>query len=123
MRDRPHAQHLSWQRRVVDHGSTRMVREDALFVLVLNPKESLTCGGSDWVASSLSWTVASLPLDLSHLAATRLIPWRLQYLAPRRALRARPCHPSVPCPEVTGSGPDLRGNRISYGVAAAALLV
>ena len=55
----------------------------------------LTCGGSDWVAMPLSWTVASLPVDLSHLRCVR-------------------------CPEVTGSGPDLRGNRISYGVAVAA---
>jgi hypothetical protein len=32
-------QHLSRQGRVVDHGSTRMVREDALFVPVLTPRE------------------------------------------------------------------------------------
>ena len=37
--DRPQLQHLSWQRRVVDHGSTRMVREDVLFVPVLTPRE------------------------------------------------------------------------------------
>jgi hypothetical protein len=34
-RDRPVVQHLSWQLRLVDHGSTRMIREDALFVLIL----------------------------------------------------------------------------------------
>jgi hypothetical protein len=33
---------------------------------------------------------------------------------------SRPYHPCVPCPEVAGSDPDLRGNRISHGMAAAA---
>jgi hypothetical protein len=32
--DPPHVQHLTWRRRVVDHGSTRIIREDVLFVLV-----------------------------------------------------------------------------------------
>ena len=31
--DPPHVQHLTWRRRVVDHGSTRMIREDVRFVL------------------------------------------------------------------------------------------
>ena len=35
----PHVQHLAWRRRVVDHGSTRIIREDALFVPVLTPRE------------------------------------------------------------------------------------
>jgi hypothetical protein len=42
-RDRPAVQHLSWQRPVVDHGSTRMIREDALFVLVLTTRKLLAC--------------------------------------------------------------------------------
>jgi hypothetical protein len=32
--DPPHVQHLTWRRRVVDHGSTRMIREDVRFVPV-----------------------------------------------------------------------------------------
>ena len=35
----PHVQHLAWRRRVVDRGSTRTIREDAPFVLVLTPRE------------------------------------------------------------------------------------
>ena len=46
--DRPHVQHLSWQRRVVDHGSTRMVREDVLFVPVLTPTESMVVLYAAW---------------------------------------------------------------------------
>jgi hypothetical protein len=40
-RDRPVVQHLSWQQRLVDHGSTRMIHEDALFVPVLTPRKLL----------------------------------------------------------------------------------
>jgi hypothetical protein len=32
--DPPHVQHLTWWRRVVDHGPTRMIREDVRFVPV-----------------------------------------------------------------------------------------
>jgi hypothetical protein len=32
--DPPHVQHRAWRRRVVDHGSTRVIREDVLFVPV-----------------------------------------------------------------------------------------
>jgi hypothetical protein len=38
--DPPHVQHLAWRRRAVDHGSTRMIREDAPFVPVLTPREA-----------------------------------------------------------------------------------
>ena len=41
--DPPHVQHLTWWRRVVDHGSTRMIREDVRFV----PQ-----GMSSWSGSS-----------------------------------------------------------------------
>ncbi len=36
--DPPHVQHLAWRRRVVDHGSTRTIREDAPFVPVSTPR-------------------------------------------------------------------------------------
>ena len=53
--DRPHVQHLSWQRRVVDHGSTRMLREDVQFVPVLTPTEPTARTrpvGSRWCGTS-----------------------------------------------------------------------
>ena len=61
--------------------------------------------------------MASLPLDLSHLAATGLIGG-CGTLSLGRAPRTRPCRPFVPPGHK--SDPDLRENRVSDGMAAAA---
>jgi len=37
--DPPHVQHLTWRRRVVDHGSTRMIREDVPICPCLTRRE------------------------------------------------------------------------------------
>jgi hypothetical protein len=62
--------------------------------------------------------VASLPLDLSHLAATRLVGG-CRTLSP---VEHHVLDRVVAVPQVTGSEPNLRGNRISHGMAAAAQL-
>ena len=73
--DPPHVQHLAWRRRVVDHGSTRTIREDARFVPVLTPRESMVvldaCRRNQPVPRLAAWSlgagiVATVGANLAH---------------------------------------------------------
>ena len=72
-------QHLSRQRCIVDHGSTRMVREDALFVPVLTPREPTARtrpGSSRWCGTSTGHPVTGYkPLTCGAKGTRTLAFW------------------------------------------------